>query len=76
MRESTYPTKHAGAAMAKKLKTFNVNLSVTLDVMTDVRAETMEDALAEARTLRPGDLLALSGVELNDSGIEVLGVFG
>lgn len=62
--------------MAKKLKTFNVQLSIHLNVSTEVRAETLEQALADVRTWKALDIIDIGSLEYIDDNIEVQGVVG
>lgn len=62
--------------MAKKLKTFNVQLDIHLNVSTEVRAETLEQALADVRTWTALDIIDIGSLEYIDDNIEVQGVVG
>lgn len=62
-------------ATRKKFKTFNVQFTLTSAMFTtEVRAETMEEALAEARTYSIGELLN-DGVEYIDWEGAISGVY-
>jgi hypothetical protein len=50
-------------------------LRIVLSVGTDLGGVPLEDALRRARELKVTDVLDLSGLDHNDSSIEVTGVF-
>jgi len=50
-------------------------LRIVLEVGTDLGGVPLEDALRRARELKVTDVLDLSGLDHNDSSIEVTGVF-
>lgn len=62
-------------ATRKKLKTFNVQYTLTNAIFTtEVRAETLEEAMAEARTYSIGELLN-DGVEYCDWDGSITGIY-
>ena len=48
---------------------------ITLDVMVELGSMTLEDALMNARSSKVEEIIGLDGVEVNDSSIEVKGVW-
>jgi len=65
--------------MATKSKQtyYNVQFKVTLDLGYELHAASLEDALAKAKGNKVTDLLeTLEGIDMNDSDIQVIGVFG
>lgn len=63
--------------MAKKLQEFNIVVAVTMALNIPVQAERMEDALRLGKEFKTDDVLkcSISGRDVNDSSIEVTGVW-
>lgn len=59
----------------KPTPTVNLTFRIVLDVGLDVSGMTLEEALAHARTLGVTDILDLSGLDHNESSIEVRGAW-
>lgn len=59
--------------MPKARKTFDVWVKVTVETVIPIKAETFEEALAEARTYGVRDVVSFD-TDFNDGGIEVTGV--
>lgn len=58
----------------KKQQTYTVMVSITLDTTVHIKAESMEEAIAEAKLLEVTEVVQFDG-DHNDSSIEVTGVF-
>lgn len=61
--------------MKKKLKTFTVQVKLDLFLDVDVKAETLEEALAAGKALDVRDVVEFD-VGYHDGEITVVGVFG
>lgn len=58
--------------MAKKLKAFDVTARLVLMVSTTIQAESMEDALIQAKDMRETDFVTIP--EFLDGSIKITGV--
>lgn len=56
-----------------KLKTFTIGFDLKAQILVEVKAETMEQALAQAKEYKPGDIYETS-YDLNYDEIEVTSV--
>lgn len=63
--------------MAKKLQDFSVVVKVDIALNVPVQAERLEDALRIGKEFKAEDVVdcAISGTDINDSSIEVQGVW-
>jgi hypothetical protein len=60
---------------AKVVKQFGAYVKVTLDLFVEVEGTTLEEALANARTIKPHDPVGFGdGVDYNDGEIVLSGV--
>lgn len=59
--------------MAKKLKNFTVWADVKINCGTDIKAESLEDAIAQARTLKEEDFVEVFE-NFNDGSVTVTGI--
>lgn len=57
------------------LKEFVVSVKLNLDVAVTVSADSLEAAIVQVRELKPGDIVGLDDVDLNDYDSLVTGVF-
>lgn len=60
----------------KKRKRFNVQVKIDLFMDHELLAESLEDALAQAKELRADDVLDIQMSLMNDAEIKVVGVYG
>ena len=61
-------------ATKKTAKTFNIQAKITLDTGINITANTLEDAMAEARTFDIHQFIDLLG-DHNDSSVTITGLF-
>lgn len=60
--------------MVKTLKTFHVMAKLRLDCGVDIKAESIEDAVAKARLMKETDFVEVLG-EYTDGETKIFGVF-
>lgn len=60
--------------MAKKKKTYNVSFNIEVFTSIEVSADSLEDALAQAREFGVTDVIDIPGEHI-DSSLEVTGVY-
>lgn len=60
--------------MAKKNKTFNVTVKVTVETVIDISAESYEQALEKAREYSVKDVVDFD-TDYNDGSIEISGIY-
>lgn len=58
----------------KKINSYTVSVDITLSTTVDIKAESFEEALAEARELKVPDVVEFEG-DYCDGDIAVSGVF-
>lgn len=62
--------------MAKpKLPTFVLQFDIKANIMTEIKAESFEAALEEAKTYKTSDLVDYGSHDVNWDEIEVMGVY-
>jgi len=60
--------------MAKKVKSFIVAARLNIECDTEIKAESLEDAIAQARKLSECDFVTIHG-DYMDGDMDVTGVF-
>lgn len=60
--------------MAKKVKSFNVTAKLNITCNIDIKAESLEDAIEQARTLGETDFVDILG-DFIDGNMYVIGVY-
>lgn len=58
----------------KKLKNFTINANITAWVGIQIKAESLEDALAQSKDLKAEDFITIEPNEHLDSSLEIQGV--
>jgi len=56
------------------MKTFNVSAKLDLFVTAEVKAETLEEALEQARKMKEQDFITING-EFLDGSMEITGIY-
>ena len=60
--------------MAKRLQAFTVQATVEIQCSIDIRAESLEDAIEKARTLKETDFVTVLDA-YNDGSLTITGIF-
>ena len=60
--------------MAKKLRTFTINATITIQCGHSIKAASLEDAIGQSRDLKETDFIEVFE-DFNDGSLNVTGVF-